>query len=306
MINIIYENADISQMVQVRSCIVRDTAGSKCDSISLELENAAGLERWGLNSDDRITVGRNGYDSGVMYVNTVQAEEGKYRIYATSLPCKARQKGYDSFNGKTIEEIMQYCAMYSGMEYALFGIDGGIVIPYIERRYEGYAAFLSRFLSLEGAVLKCVNGKYTAIGIEYAQDIPVRHTMAVNADQKGLQYSRNGMTYSGLTIRNAYVDVSATDTAVPDDHIWITKSTVPVTDPVTAGRWARNLLRKCNRDSEFVFLHCKYNPGLTAMVRVDINGVMESAGEWLVEDVEHDLKELTTTVMLRRCIRTIK
>lgn len=305
MINIMYEGADITEYVQVRSCIVRDTAGSRCDSLALELENAAGYERWGLSEDDQIIVERDGYDSGIMYVNTVQADEGRYRIYATSLPCKARQKGYDSFSSKTIGEIIEYCSAYSGMEYAVYGLDPDTVIPYIERNNEGYAAFLARFLALEGAVLKCVNGKYTAIGIEYAQDIPVMNTLRISTVQKGMQYSRNGITYRGLTVKNAYVDVTAEDTNIPDDHVWLTKN-LPALNAVQASRWARGMLLKLNRESEFVYLKSNFNPGLTSMIRIDIEGMMESAGEWLIEEVEHDLKNLKTITTLRRCIRTIR
>ena len=305
MINITYEGADITNYIQVRSCIVRDTAGSRCDSLALELENAAGFERWGLSEDDQIIVERDGYDSGIMYVNTVQADEGRYRIYATSLPCKARQKGYDSFFGKTIGEIVEICAAYSGMEYAIYGLDPDTIIPYIERNNEGYAAFLARFLALEGAVLKCVNGKYTAIGIEYAQDIPVMNTLRISTVQKGMQYSRNGITYRGVTVKNAYVDVTAEDTNVPDDHVWLTMN-LPALNAVQASRWARGMLLKLNRESEFVYLKSNFNPGLTSMIRIDIEGLMESAGEWLIEEVEHDLKNLKTITTLRRCIRTIR
>lgn len=167
---IFYQGADITDMVQTRKCIVRDRAGSRCDSMELEFENASGWYAWGPREDDQIIVAHEKYNSGIMYVNTILPKDGRYRIIATALPCAARKKQNRSFIGQSLEEIMRSCAFSSGMGFQMFGIDGDIVIPYIEQDNEGATLFLHKLLALEGALLKCVNGKYTAIGIEYAQE----------------------------------------------------------------------------------------------------------------------------------------
>jgi len=302
---IYYENTDITDMVQVRKCIVHDTAGKRCDSISIEFENAAGWRRWGPKEDDRIIVVQSGYSSGQMYVNTVQEEEGHYRLFATALPCKARQKGCYAYINKTLEEVMRHCAAVSNMEYQIFGLDPNTVIPYMERDHEGCAAFLSRFLMLEGAVLKCVNGKYTAIGLEYAQDIANYQAIEVSLKQKGMQYSRNGNGIKKLTVSTPYAQASAEDTAASKDWLSCTKY-LPARNNIQAGRWARSLLLSANRMCETVYLQERFNSSRTAMTRLDISGYTDAAGEWLIEDVEHDLKDLRTSISMRRCIRTIR
>ena len=301
-----YEQTDITDVVQVRECTVHDTAGRRCDSMNIEFENAAVWDRWSPQEDDRIAVTESAYDSGIMYVNTVQEENGRYRIYATSLPCKARNRGYFAYKEKTLEDILRHCAAVSGMDFGAYGLDLSLVIPYIERDNEGCAAFLSRLLALEGAVLKCINGKYAAIGLEYAQSIPVRSTAEVTAKQKGLQYHRSGMTLKKLTVASPYASATAEDTAVDSSHVTLTKSCLPVMDNVQAGRWARGLLLHHNRECEQIYMTQKFNAGLTAMTRMDILSSTAANGAWIVEDVEHDLKNLKTSALLRPCITTIR
>ena len=303
---IYYRGIDITDMVQVNTCIVRDTAAGRCDSLELEFANAAGWYSWGPEEDDTVVALHNGYDSGTMYVNKIMPEDGKYKIVAASLPCRARTKGNASFYGQTIEEIIRSCAMASGMEYKIFGIDGATVIPYIERENEGNAAFLHKLLSLESAVLKCVNGRFAAIGIEYAQNLSAAQTIELSANQEGTKYRRDGTAYRGVTIKTPYAGAYATDSAVSSGHAMLTLNDIPALNDIQAGRWARGKLLYLNRQCESVVIQNTFNAGLTAMIRVDIEGDTDATGQWLAEEVEHDMINLTTTAILRRCITTIQ
>ena len=292
-------------MVQVNKCIVRDTVAGRCDSLELEFGNAAGWYSWGPEEDDTIVVTHNGYDSGTMYVNRIMPEGGKYRIMAASLPCKARKKGSASFYQGKLADIMRSCAMVSGMDYRIFGIDGAAVIPYIERENEGCAAFLYRLLTLENAVLKCVNGKYTAIGIEYAQKMDAAQTIEMSANQEGMKYKRNGNKYKSVTIKTPYATATAQDSSATGNNT-LTLNNIPAMNDIQAGKWARGKLLDLNRQCESVDMQDGFNAGITAMARIDIFGDTDANGEWLVEEAEHDLINLKTSAILRRCIWTIK
>lgn len=303
---IYYQGKDITDMVQVKSCTVHDTCGSRCDSLDIVFNNAAGWYSWGPEEDDQIIVSHEGYDSGIMYLNMVMPEEGKYRILATSLPCKARSRGNKSYINQTIGDIMRSCAALSGMESQIFGLDEKLIIPYIERDNESSAAFLNRLLTLEGAALKCVNGKYTAIGIEYAQDMEVASTVLLTAKQAGTQYKRNGMAYKGLSVKTPYAEAMAEDTAVADTHTVMTNCAIPALNNIQAGRWARGKLLDLNRKCESLEIKSDFNPAYTAMIRIDIEGDTDATGEWLIDHVSHDLINLQTTAKMKRCIRTIR
>ena len=302
---IIYQGKDITQYVIVRQCVARDTAGGRCDSLDIEFENAAGWYAWGPEEDDTILIAHDGYDTGTLYVNTVLPEDGRFRIFATALPCKARRKTYRSYTGKTIGEIMQSAAMASGMNYALYGVDAQTVIPYIEQENESAAAFLRRLLMLEGAALKCVNGKYVGIGIQYAQNREPNQGIELAAKRSGFDYRRNGAKLRSLTVRTPYASATATDTDVPSSHISTVTGEHPALNNIQAGRWAKGLLLDLNRQCESLKVESEYNIGFASMTRIDITGNTDATGEWVIETAEHDFINKTSTALMRRCIRAI-
>lgn len=302
---ILYQGTDITDMVQVNACTIRDSAAGRCDSMELEFGNAAGWYSWGPEEDDQIIVAHSGYVSGPMYVNKILPEDGKYRILAASLPCKARAKEYRSFIGYTIEEIIRACAAAAGMDYRLYGIDGGTVIPYIERDNEGCASFLHKLLTLESAALKCVNGRFAAISYSYAQAQDAAQTMRLSAKQEGARYRRDGTMYKCLTVKTPYAAATAEDVLVADGHAGMTVNYLPAMDNVQAGRWARGKLLYLNRQCESVVVQSSFNAGLTALSRVNIVGDTDATGLWLVDELEHDIKNMITTTTMRRCNYTI-
>lgn len=300
------EFARIDSMVLTRKCVTRDTCGQRCDSLEIEFENAAGWYAWGPEEDDEIIVRQDGYDSGLMFLHTILPEDGKFRILATALPCAARKKEYRSYRDKTVEDILRACALRTGMSFQAFGIDAKITVPYIEQENESAAAFLYRLLKLEGAELKCVNGNYTAIGLEYAQDRAARQTIRLDAQQRGLTYRRNGVKLKNITIKTPWAEGNAEDLMVPDHHTGLTISGLPAMDNIQAARWARNILRHCNLEGESLVMGTEFNPGLTALTRIDVTGDTDASGEWLITDVEHDLYNKTSRATLRRCVGAVQ
>ena len=295
----------IDGMTMPRKCASRDTCGARCDSLEIEFENAAGWYSWGPQEDDEIMVSLNGYDTGILYLNTILPEDGRYRILATALPCKARRKEWRSYTNKTLEEIMRACAMRTGMSFQIFGIDGKTVIPYIEQENESAAAFLHRLLNWEGAALKCVNGTYTAIGYEFAQNRAAHQTIEISAQQRGTEYKRGGAKLKGVTVKTPYASATAEDLSATGSNTLIISDT-PALNNMQAGRWARNILRHHNMQCESLTIGSGFNPGMTAMTRIDVTGGTDAAGEWLITDTEHDFYNKTTRARMLRCVNTVQ
>lgn len=302
---ITYEGSEITDLVTTKSCVVHDTCGERCDSIEIVFENAAGWYSWGPKEDDQIRITEGAYDSGIMYVNTILPKDGRFRIVATSLPVKARTKLNKSYVNSTIDTIMRACAASSGMGVQTFGVNKTAAISYIEQEHEWCAALLNRLLTNEGAVLKCVNGMYTAIGITYAQKLTPVLGLELNADQSGCVYQKSGVKHRALTLYSPYCEAMAIDTNVAVGYMELVEPS-PVMNPMQAGRWARGKLLGLNRKSESITMTKEFDARLTAMARVNIEGGTDQDGEWIADDVEHDLINGTTKVLLRRCISTIR
>lgn len=303
---IIWQGTDITDYVQVRKAIARDTCGGRCDGLDIEFDNAENWYRWGPEEDDEIRVTEDGWDSGTLYLNTVAPENRRFRVIATAVPCGARKKEWRSYEGKTLAEILRQCAAMTGMDWRIYGIDETLKIPYIQQENEGVGAFLCRLSTLEGAKLKCVSGRYTMIGLDWAQDREPVEIMSIGAEQEGVDYRRSGSALRGLNIVTPYADGEATDDAVEQSKPRINITEFPAMNDIQAARWARNLLKEKNRKCESITVQSRFHPSWTAMMRVDIAGNTDAAGEWIIDDVEHDLKNRSSRVTLHRCIRSVR
>lgn len=199
---------------------------------------------------------------------------------------------------------MSYCAAECGMAYRLYGIDGKIRYPYLLRKDEGCAAFLSRIAKLEGAVLKTYSGRLTMIGIAAAQKIQPNETMQLTAGQIGAAFQRKETKYKTMTIKTPYMTVSATDSsAIKGSGCAVCN--LPAADQASAGRWARGLLLAHNRKAETVTLHTTFRSTWSAMARIDITGDTEATGAWIIDEVEHDFIENRSRAILLRCIESV-
>ena len=304
--DIIWQGTNITRDVQVASCVHHDVSGGRCDTLDIVFENAAAWQRWSPAVDDEIVVTEGAYTTGILYFNSVQPEGGRYRVFATSAPVRARVKAWQSFEQDTLAGVMQKCAAICRMDWRLFGLSPVLPVPYMERENESCAAFLSRLLSLEGAVLKCVQGRLTGISINWAQEQQAYQALAITPSDDGVTYIKeNSAKVAYCTVKTPYGQAQARDKSVTGNNYRV-ETMVPALSDVQAGRFARGLLLCLNRRAERVQLSVPFSPAYTAMTRMDIRGGSDMDGEWLIDEAEHDLIAGSTRLTLVRCLRSIE
>jgi len=302
---LIYEKTDITGSVEFSRCVYRE-ADSRAGLLEIELENAKAWARWGAKAGDRVEVTESEFSTGALYLLETEPEEGAFMIRASALPEAARARAWRSYEGMTLQEIVDGCAVESGTDWAMHGLDGGLRYEYIVREQMGCAAFVQALLTKECATLLCRNGKLHAIGYEYAQTLPAAMVIQVNAGDDGARHSkRDGckLRRKALCVDGARIE--AEDTAVAGDAEY-TYPFHSASDVATAGRWARGLLYAHNRAQEALELDGEFNPAMAALARMDVAGAEATAGRWMVGEVEHDLIEMATRATLRRCIDSIR
>lgn len=297
-----YEGVDITGSVNIRRCIHRDMSHGRADSLEIEMDHAAAWYRWGAKTDDTIRIIHNGYDTGKLYLNAVCPERDTFRIIATSLPSAARRKAWMSFERRTLESIVRNMAAECGLEAKLYGIDASFTYPFLLRRNEGCAAFLERLCTWEGATVKAFNGAFRAISVDYAQGLDARRRLMITSEQKGVVYTkRENIKYSGITVETPYAQATAFDAAAGgNNHPVLTQ--LPARDMAQAARFARGLLLMHNRKAEILSITSSFDAGMTSMIRVDVEGNTDANGQWLVDEVEHDLYNEQSTVRMLRVL----
>ena len=303
-IRLIYEGVDITEEARVEECVVKDVSGCEKDCLNILMQRANNWYEWKPQKNDRIKVTRSGYDTQTMYLTAIAPEGNAYRIYATGAKCADNPARWNTFENMTLAGIMNLMAAESGMKAELWGINGSVAYEYLLRDLETNTAFMQRLISLEGGILKAMGGKFAAIGIEYAQRNKAMQTRKMEGDSLSVRYTdRRDGKWGGGEIVTPYGHGIARDTAAEGRMHTVTD--ICVNGNAEANRWAKGMLIEHNRQAETVDIDMEFNPGLTAMARVDIESRTEMEGSWIVDRATHDLMGGWTKARLLRCVNTI-
>ena len=303
-VTLMYEDTDITASVDIMECVCRDVSGSESDWVNLKVDHAEQWLAWGPQKNDKIRVLRSGYDSRTMYLNAIITEDGAYRIIATGAKCKPFPARWRPYENKTLASIMSQCAGELDMGARQYGVSGAIRYEYLLRKNTVAPVFLERLLNREGAALKSLNGDYVAIGIEYAQDIPAKHEIELSVTQADAAYiDRRDNAWASVQIKTPFGSAIARDGNVKGITQVITDITVD--NDAQAYRWAKGLLLAHNRRCEMLRIESDFNPGYTAMGRVDVTSRTGANGEWIIHEAEHDMIEGKSRVTMFRCVRGI-
>lgn len=303
-LKLFYNDKDITKSIDLMECRIRDVSGAESDGLNLLVDQGGKWLKWDVAKNDRLRVTRGGYDSKELYINAIVPEGGAFRIYATGRKCAAQEPEWKSYEDKTLGQIMASCAGENGMGFAAFGVSQDTKYEYLMRAGQKATGFLEEILNRESAVLKVMNGKLTAIGIAYAQNLPSAHVMKIGPDMREAEYiCRQDQMWNSVTINSPYGSGKATDTRGLGRPRTINELTVD--NDIQAKRWARGILLCHNRKNESLDIDMDFNPGYTAMVRIDVESKSAAAGRWIIDSVEHDLLIGKTKAKLLRCLTSI-
>ena len=302
-ITLYYEDVDITEDVDILECIHRDVSCGARDCLNLKVDHAEKWLMWGPQKNDTLRIVRAGYDTKVLYLNTVVPEDGAYRILATGAKAVPFTARWQSFEDMTYASIMAMCASECGMGAKQYGVTNA-TFEYLLRENASAPVFMETLANREGAVLKSLGGDFVSIGIDYAQALTPVNEVELERDQVSSKYiDRRDQSWSRVEINTPFGRGIAMDSGVSGQKEVVTD--LSVDNDAQAKRWARGLLLMHNRQSEILELSMDFNPDYTAMMRVDVNSSTDANGQWLIHEVEHDLLNGRTKPRLVRCISTV-
>lgn len=299
-----YNGTDITKDVDILECLIRDVSGRESDCMNLLVDHADKWFKWNVQKNDTLRATRGGYDSKTLHLNTIRPEQGAFRIYATGAKCTPFPAKWESYEKQTLAAIMGTCAGEGGMGSKQSGISGGILYKYLLRENQSAPVFLEQLVNREGGVMKSLDGKFVAIGIQYAQGLASAHKVKLGDKLAESQYiDRRDEAWSSVTIDTPFGKGNAIDSRSGGKARTITEITVD--NDAQAKRWAKGILLTHNRQCEILNLEMEFNPGYTAMVRIDAESRTDAAGQWIVDEVEQDLVLGRTKAKLLRCVTSI-
>lgn len=300
-----YNGKDITSSVQATSVQVTDNATGKPDSLFISFADPDGIwSQWEPTKNDTLRVRDSGFDTGECFIDQITLEAGTIAITALSIPQvskSTRSQGWE--NVRFMEFVTQIAARY-GFTVQTYGVVNHLY-DRVDQNDEADFAFLAYRCLLEGYGLK-INNRSVVIYNESAEEQKVVdpnlgfiRESDINGRFRFVDKSVD--IYEKCVIRSTssggFIEAEFKDNAVNGPTL---KKNLYVSNQAEANRWAKGLLRACNKHRITGKLPVNLNTNYAAGTCVEVEGVGMFSGKYFVDKLTHDLIKNQTILLLRK------
>ena len=294
-IKLYYNNVEIYNDVPICGLIHEMHSEKLADSLTVRLNDVSGMwSNWNPVEGDQVRLQYQYADTGVMYVNSLSAENGIFAIRALSVPAVSKEKKSRSWEGLSFIRLISQIASEYGLSYKCYGVQERIY-KYISQDNETNFEFLQRICEYESCAFTVYNKTIIVYDEIYMEG---REGESIIVGENGMfNYHKNNNVYSACTVTNGKIN-GIFETGQGSS---VLKKYAPATSRGEASRFATGLLRSANKNSlTGTFrksLHTQYSPASTAVLET------EKASMWnkkvFLTRVRHDYLMNSTDVYFR-------
>lgn len=297
-LSLIYKGCDITSKVGISQANIIDSAGGCLDSVEVAFTDTSGeWSRWAPQIDDVIRLKVDGFDSGDCFVDQIAQHRGQYILRGLSVPAGAKQPKTRSWEKVTLLQLGLDVASALGFTLSLYDVEDQSY-DWADQIEKTDLQFLYERCEMEGLSLKVNNRKlilYSQTAFE--QKSAVRTISSTDFFGTHDFISARQGTYCAATV--SYGDISGSFVAAGRTGETIGK-TIYVTSVGEAERFAKNLLRSCNKNENRLNGRIKLDPTLAAGSMVRVSGIGTADGLYMIDRVEHRVAEQQSALQLRK------
>lgn len=302
---ITFNGADVTNDLDLQSCILTDRYGGLLDDIRLVINDTE--EKWanyGIVKGDEIIIKTDGYTTGSMYVSKAMINKGKLLLDAVSLKPSKKIIKSRIWHHVRLSEILNDCAKENGLELKTYGITD-YYYDSLAQIQKTDIAFASEICIKEGYSVKVDNNCLIVFNEKYMESLDAE--MTIRAEDVNSNYSfvlssecTNNVTVSYYDIeKGLLIEQTATDdNIIGDSKIIIEK----VSSFDEANRYAYGHLRNCNKKAIIGRLSMPYNSNISAGTVFNAEGFQEFDDKYVVIEVSHDIKLEISNLTVRKVI----
>lgn len=299
---IIYAGTDISDMVNIKSCVIRDHAGGRADSVDLSMADGKGLWRkWAPKRGDTLQVITDHFDTGKMYLDNPGLIPGSFSLEAISVPLSMKKQKNRIWRDVRLSEVIRDIATGCGMPVSSFGVQ--------ERSYkcvtqinETDISFLNRVLSREGYAEKITGGGIVVFDERSMEKTAPKVTITPADVYPSYCFESGYELVESLSVVHAPAfGAKITGTARDGTIIGGFRRVVEyVSDQAEAVRFANGYLRARNKEKVTGYLPLQYITQIAAGSTLAVKGFGMYDGDYFVACVEYDTVRQITTAVIRK------
>lgn len=298
-------NVDITEDVEVLDAKVVDKAIG-IDLLDVTLSNRNNnWKRWSIEEDDTIELEKDGFKTGVMYVNIIRIYNGRCILKASSLKRDNRILNTYTLENTTLSKIAETTATAVNMQLETYNLNN-YEYERIDCVDESYISYLTKRGMLEGYNVKVANNKIIMYNVKEFEGKRAVETFDI-ADFIGeFEVSRNNLeTYSKCKMycypsatNAASGTVEYTDAKVKGGSLITPK--IKISNLAEGQRFSKNILEYKNRNYINVYFEVEFKRNLAGSSVIEVKDIGRYSGRYFIEQIQQDMFNNVSYILARK------
>lgn len=297
-----YEGVDITSKISINRCEHETYAEKKSDQLLLRFNDAAGLwNSWKPVRGEKVRLVDGADDTGVMYVTSIQPENGLYTLRAMSMPLSGENVNSRSWEDVRLLQIGQDIASKHGLKFKVYNVTDRMY-SYIKQERLTDFEFFHRRCQLEGCAMLIYDETLIVYDESQMEASAAAATIKIGADGCFTYFDDSAQSYGTVEIVSGNFRGTFSDVNANTGRILRPKSAIDCTSNTEAARFARGLLRAANKNARTGHFRRCLTRGIAAASVINIEA--EKASSWngkiFVTRTRHDFLTGETKVFFRK------
>ncbi|KNF08559.1 hypothetical protein CLPU_6c00450 [Gottschalkia purinilytica] len=301
---LIYKDTDITNEVDIIIANLVDNAGGKADSVEILLGDSKKYWRqWNPQKNDEIIIRKDGFDSGVMFIDELYIENSKFRINALSTPLDAKTKKTRSWENIRFKKLAYDIARDIGFTLETYGVEDWLY-DRVDQVEKVNLEFLNERCILEGYCLKVTDEKLVIYDERKLENMSPALTITENILIGPYNFKTvNNKTYSSCLIRHLK-EHEVIEYRYDDLNIYgpTLKPNIRVSNLGEAERYSKNLLRNANKKEFQGRFYIKLDTSVSAGSIVEIKDMGSFNGNYIIDSITYYLTQGKSLLNVRKIL----
>ncbi len=302
MIEIFYKGVDITESVSINRCWHDMYAGEQSDTLFLRANDTERLwDNWSPATGDEIKVQYGAIGTGVMFVSSAIPKNGTYDITAQAAPASCFEKKHKAWQRVRLLQLGEEIARRNGLGFASYGVNDALY-SYIMQNGEGDLQFLSRRAALEGVSVAVYDKRLIMYAEAYMEAQTPAEALEVTIDADYKYIDKSAELYGSCIVENGAFS-GRFSAGNGSSRIYRPSASFGIVGSNDeAERFAKNLLRKANKDCYGGYVYSRIMPGYAAASTVELQNARAPSwdGSVFLHHIRNDYGKGKSKVFFRR------